>query len=296
MPIAQRLMDSSLLQRNHALRSFVVAAWLGWQIESNWADPLLFAIYSIVRPIASVMILVVMYSVITNGALNQPIFAYVYLGNALYILVGTVVTGVSWVIIDDREHYRVAKQLFSMPMDHYSYLLGRGVARLIIGTISLMIIVGFGMLMYKIPITPATVDWPLFFISMVLGIMVLAGLGLILGALTMMMARHFWTIGEAVAGGLYLFSGAIFPLDVLPVWLRVIGFVFPVTYWLEITRRALLGPHAVGFPTLAWLSNEQLLLILSGFTLVMVIGSIFFYRWAFRKAKREGLLDLESSY
>lgn len=296
MSIANRVMDSPLMRRNHGLRSFAVAAWLGWQIESNWADPFLFAIYSIVRPVSSVLILVVMYSVITNGALDEPIFAYIYLGNALYILVGTVVTGVSWVIIDDREHYRVAKQLFTMPMDHYSYLLGRGVARLIIGTISVIIIVGFGMLVYKLPITPAAVNWPVFLASMVLGVVVLAGLGLILGALTMMMARHFWTIGEAVAGGLYLFSGAIFPLDALPSWLRVIGFIFPVTYWLEITRRALLGPHTVGFPTLAWLSDGQLLLILTGFTLVMVIGSVFFYRWAFRKAKNKGLLDMESSY
>jgi ABC-2 type transport system permease protein len=296
MSLANRVMDSPLMRRNPGLRSFTVAAWLGWQIESNWADPFLFAVYSIVRPVASVMILVVMYSVITNGALDQPIFAYIYLGNALYVLVGTVITGVSWVIIDDREHYRVAKQLFTMPMDHYSYLMGRGVARLIIGTISLVIIIGFGVLVYKIPIAPATINWPVFLASMILGIMVLAALGLILGALTMMMARHFWTLGEAVAGGLYLFSGAIFPLDALPAWLRVIGFIFPVTYWLEITRRALLGPHAIGFPTLAWLSDGQLLLILSGFTLFLVIGSMFFYRWAFRKAKNKGLLDMETSY
>ncbi len=25
-------------------RSFWVAAWLGWQIESNWTDPFLFAV------------------------------------------------------------------------------------------------------------------------------------------------------------------------------------------------------------------------------------------------------------
>jgi ABC-2 type transport system permease protein len=296
MSLAQRLMDTPWMRRSPGLRSFTVAAWLGWQIESNWADPLLFAGYSIVRPITSVLILVVMYSVITNGALDQPIFAYIYLGNALYVLVGTVITGVSWVIVDDREHYRVAKQLFTMPMDHYFYLMGRGVARLIIGTISLMIIVGFGILVYRIPVTWSTINWPLFLASMALGIVVLAGLGLILGALTMMMARHFWTIGEAVAGGLYLFSGAIFPLDALPSWLRVIGFIFPVTYWLEITRRALLGPNAVGFPTLAWLSDGQLLLILMGFTVLMVVGSVFFYRWAFLRAKNKGLLDLESGY
>ena len=41
-------------------QSFRTAAWLGWQIESNWTDPFLFFIYSVVKPLASASILVVM--------------------------------------------------------------------------------------------------------------------------------------------------------------------------------------------------------------------------------------------
>ncbi len=48
---------------NHLWRSFRIAAWLGWQIESNWADPFLFAVYSLVKPLAGAAILVVMYAV-----------------------------------------------------------------------------------------------------------------------------------------------------------------------------------------------------------------------------------------
>jgi ABC-2 type transport system permease protein len=77
-------------------RSFRIAAWLGWQIESNWTDPFLFAIYSIVKPLAGAFILVVMYSVITNGNFASPIFSYIYLGNAFYIYVGAIMTGISW--------------------------------------------------------------------------------------------------------------------------------------------------------------------------------------------------------
>ena len=109
MPFGLRIVNHPFIRRSDSLRSFFTAAWLGWQIESNWADPFLFAIYSIARPISGVMILVLMYNVITNGATGEPIFAYIYLGNALYIMVGMVITGVSWTIIDDREHYRVAK-------------------------------------------------------------------------------------------------------------------------------------------------------------------------------------------
>ncbi|MBE2269679.1 MAG: hypothetical protein IAE80_15690, partial [Anaerolinea sp.] len=90
MALVQRVYDIPALRQSPALRAFLTAAWLGWQIESNWASPFLFAIYAIARPLASALILVVMYSVITDGATDQPIFAYIYLGNALYILVSSV--------------------------------------------------------------------------------------------------------------------------------------------------------------------------------------------------------------
>ena len=48
-------------------RSLKAATWLGWQIESNWTDPFLFAVYSIVKPLTSAGILVVMYAIVTRG-------------------------------------------------------------------------------------------------------------------------------------------------------------------------------------------------------------------------------------
>ncbi len=296
MTPAQRLFDSPFIRRNNTLRTFIIAAWLGWQIESNWADPFLFAIYSVARPIAGVMILVLMYSVITGGDTGKPIFSYIYLGNALYIMVGMVITGVSWVIIDDREHYRVAKQLHTTPVNHFAYLWGRGVARLIIGTISVTITILFGVLIFKLPISFATINWPLLIVTFPLGIIALAAMGSMLGSITMSMVRHFWQVGDAVAAALYLFSGAIFPLDTLPIWIRPIGFIFPVTYWLELMRRALLGPNQIGFPTLAMFTNEQLFGILLAFTLTFVLASIAVYRRALHRAKEKGLLDMESGY
>ncbi|MBC6938201.1 MAG: ABC transporter permease, partial [Chloroflexi bacterium] len=268
MSITRGFLDTSFVRRSNRLRTFITAAWLGWQIESNWADPFLFAIYSIVRPVTSVLILVVMYSVITNGALQEPIFAYIYLGNALYILVGQVITGVSWSVIDDREHYRTLRQLYTTPMDGYFYLMGRGVARLIIGLISVFITVGFGVIAFQLPIVIGAIDWLMLLASTILGVLALAAIGMVVGSLTLMLARHFWSLGDAISGALYLFTGAIFPLDVLPAWLRPIGFVFPVTYWLELARRAILGPNAAKFPTLSGFSDLELTGILAAITLL----------------------------
>ena len=200
-------------------RSFGTATWLGWQIESNWTDPFLFAIYSIIKPLASAGILVVMYSVITQGNFASPVFPYIYIGNAFYIYVGAMMNGVSWAIIDDREHYKTLKYIYVAPVNVPSYLMGRGIARLIVGTISVLVTLLFGIIFLALPLQLSAINWPLFAISMLVGLPMLAMMGLLLAGFILLLANHVWFLGEAVAGALYVFCGAIFPLQVLPAWL-----------------------------------------------------------------------------
>ncbi|MGB9777516.1 MAG: ABC transporter permease [Anaerolineae bacterium] len=279
-----------------AWRSFRVATWLGWQIESNWTDPLLFAIYSMLKPLASAAILVVMYGVITNGQFENPVFPYIYLGNAFYIYVGAVMTGVSWAVIDDREHYRTLKYIYVAPIRLPAYWLGRGVARFLTGSFAVVITLAAGVLFLHVPFHPAQVDWPLFLLSLTLGVVMLALMGLVLASISLMIAHHFFLIGEAVAGALYLLSGAIFPLEVLPSWLRPLGFVMPITYWLELIRRSLLGELARGFPTLSGLSNGQLLGILVGLSVLFGLLAAVTYRRCDRQAREKGLIDQTTNY
>src|SRR3972149_11535443 len=127
-----------------ALRSFKMATWLGWQIESNWPDPFLFAIYSIAKPVSAALILVVMYSVVAQGGPGHPLFPYMYIGNAFYIYVGSVLIGISWAIIGDREEYGTLKYIVVAPLRLAWHLLGRGLARLITGPLSVVITLAIG--------------------------------------------------------------------------------------------------------------------------------------------------------
>jgi len=278
------------------LRTFRISAWLGWQIESNWADPFLFAVYSLVKPLAGAAILVVMYSIITKGDYDSPIFPYIYLGNAFYIYVGQLMTGISWAIIDDREHYKTLKYIYTAPVHFPTYLLGRGMARLLVASISVVVTIVFGVLFLRLRIDLAQVDWLMFLLAMALGVNLLALMGLILAGIMLLLVHHSWELGGAVAGALYLFSGAIFPLDVLPVFLRPIGYIMPVTYWLELLRRSLVGSVAQAFPTLAGFSNGQLLLILLGLTAVFGVIAVFSFRWCERRALERGLIDVVTNY
>ncbi len=281
---------------NALSRSFRFAAWLGWQVESNWTDPFLFAVYSIIKPVAGVLILVVMYNVVTRGNTESPIFAYIYYGNAFYIYVASVMTGVSWAVIDDREHYRTLKYIYVAPIHYPTYLAGRGLSRFVTGSVSVFVTVLFGVLFVRLPFDAAVVNWPMFLAALVLGVLTLILMGLILAGVTLLIASHVWFVGDAVAGALYLFSGAIFPLDVLPSALRWLGFAMPVTYWLELIRRSLLGPAASAFPTLAHLTNPQLFGILGGIAVAFAIVANFSFRYCDRLARERGLIDQTTNF
>lgn len=284
------------MNRSEVSRSFTMATWLGWQVESNWTDPFLFAVYVIIKPLASAAILVVMYSIITGGAYDSPLFPYIYLGNAFYTYVGAVMAGVSWAVIDDREHYKTLKYMYIAPIRIPFYWLGRGVARFLVGTVAVIVILTAGVLFLNVPLDLTQVNWGLFLVSLVIGVIMLAMMGLILASITLMVAHHFFLIGEAVAGALYLFSGAIFPLEVLPAWLRPVGYAMPITYWLELMRRSLIGEVAEAFPTLAQYSNLQLIGILLALTIVFAVLSVFTFRWCDHRARELGLIDMVSNY
>ena len=275
-------------------RSLKMATWLGWQIESNWASPFLFAIYSIAKPVAGALILVLMYMIIAQGGLRNSLFPQIFVGNAFYIYVAMVFMGVSQAVIEDREHYGMLKYMYVAPLNIYAYLLGRGVAQAIMATVAVLIMLLFGIIVLGIPMPPATIDWGMLLAAWLFGLVGLAFQGIFLAGISLITARHNFYIGDAVAGALYLLCGAVFPIDVLPKPLQLLGQALPLTYWLEALRRALLGDGAGEL--LSPLSDRVLVLILAGSTVLLAVLSMGFYRWAENLAREKGLIDRQTMY
>jgi ABC-2 type transport system permease protein len=276
-------------------RSFRTAAWLGWQIESNWTDPFLFVVYTVAKPLALSGILVLMYAAVTKGDFRSPVFSYIYLGNAFYMYVGAVMTGMAFAVIDDRERYRMLKSIYVAPVDFRLYLVGRGVARFLTGSVAVFITIVTGVLFLHVDVRPLSVNWVLFVTALALGMVMLAALGLLIGSVVLLLTHQSWSVGDAVAGGLFLFSGAVFPIDRLPAFLRPIGFGLPILYWLELLRRALIGP-AQAFPTLAGMGNGQLFGMLAVLTLILGAVSLVVFGRCDHAARERGLIDRTSNY
>lgn len=286
------------------LRTIKNAAWLGWQMEANWADPFLFATYSIVKPISATLILVVMYMFVTGGNTSGAYFSYMYVGNALYMYVAEVLFGVTWVIHDDREHYMTLKQVYIAPINFYAYILGRSAIKILITTAGVVITLFFGVVALGVDISLGEVNWLLLLGSVVLGLGCICVLGLALGGITFLTARHSIGINEGVAGVFYVMSGIIFPITALPVWAQSISKALPVTYWMDSMRRALM-PDAMEALRLAeggdltglgGFSDLYIMALLAVSAAVFFVLSLGVFRYADGVARRKGKIDWTSSY
>jgi ABC-2 type transport system permease protein len=276
--------------------SLRTATWLGWQIESNWASPALFALYSIIKPLTSAAILVVIFGMVTQGNFASAAFSYMYIGNAFYMYVGAVMAGMAQAVVDDRERFRTLKSMYVAPVNIPLYLLGRGVARALTTTASVAITIVFGVVFLHLQVNALDVRWGMFLVSVIVGVALLGMMGLTLASIVLVIAHNSWLVGEAVAAALYLFCGAVFPLEALPWWLQPIGYLMPVTYWLELVRRSLVGGVAHQYPTFAALSDAQLLTLVALLTLGSAAIALVTFRRCDRVARERGLIDRTTNY
>ncbi|HVM30796.1 MAG TPA: ABC transporter permease [Candidatus Limnocylindrales bacterium] len=282
-------------------RAFRTAMRLGWQTEANWTDPLLFFIYSVAKPVGAAAILIFMVDIISGGRADPAIRSFVVIGSALWSFVVAGIAGLAWSVLDDRERYRMLKYLYVSPNPILLLLLGRGAARIGIGAFGAGITLVIGVVLLGLPFDPLAVDWPLAMVSMALGLVSILSIGLFLAATVMQTRQDSWSYPEAVAGGLFLLVGAVFPLLVLPAPIQAIGLVTPLTWWLEGVRGALfpgalsgIGGEGSLYATLAGRaepSSAEIVLALVASTAVVSVLGLLFFRWSERRAKEKGLLD-----
>ena len=294
---------TTLISMKETLRTLRWSTWLGWQIESNWADWRLFLLYLVVKPVCGAMMLVCMFYAakfaiaLTSKPVPIEFLPFLYISNACYGLVASVMFGMSNVVISDRESYRMLKYIYISPANFQAYFVGRGLARGLEAVVGGMITLGVGLLIPDIRNSLNTRWIDLAWLPMFLGLgsVMLWCCGMILASAVLNMSRSGMFLSESVSGVVYFLSGAVFPLNVLPVWLQWVAQCLPTAYWLEGMRRSIAGPAPAGSPLadtpLSGYSNLELAGLLAVTTAGLILFSQWFYRWSVRKAWRNGKLE-----
>jgi ABC-2 type transport system permease protein len=282
--------NSSMAIRD-VVRAFKDSIWLGWKIDANWTDPWLFAVYSVIRPISGMLIVIFLFFVGSQvGGEGDPKYlTYLFVGNTFFTLVTEMMLSMGWVIHEDREHYEVLKYIYISPVSLYVYLLGRACSTALIALISVFISILFGVTVLQMPINFLSINYPALALSLVIGLVAIASFGLILASIALLTARHGGgLIGQAVAGIFYLFCGIIFPVSALPQWAQAVSKILPLTYWMNMVRDSMFGaaPSEI-------IGN---LPVLAGFTVLFYIVSLGVLKLADYLARDRGLIDITTEH
>jgi ABC-2 type transport system permease protein len=272
------------------------AIWVGWKVETNWADPLVFAIYYLIRPLAGLLIVGFIFIIGSGvgGAFSPEYFAFMFIGNSFFIYVVQIMMTMSMLIHDDRAHYEVLKHIYLSPNSWSWYIIGRALNGVLNASISLVLTLGFGLFIFQellgvqIPINWLGINFSLLALSLVLGIICFIAMGFVLCAINIMTSKVQFMLTEYVSGILYLFGGAVFMPEILPSWGQTISNGLPITYFLRIVRFSILHQTASSIEAdLFYLALTMIATIIIGFAV---------FRIAEYKARRDGLIDRKEEY
>ncbi|MBU5537183.1 MAG: ABC transporter permease [Candidatus Aenigmatarchaeota archaeon] len=218
---------------------------------------------SFAMPILFLVIFGAGFNFVRIGSVNYTTFLFPGIV-AMSLLFTSLNSGIS--VIWDRE-FGFMKEILVSPILRISIFIGKslgGVSTAIIqGVIILLLSFFIGI---HISLTSFLIALPI----MVLISLGMVGLGLIIASFVETF-EGFGLIMNFINFPLFFTSGAIFPLDQAPTWLKAISYVNPVTYGVDALRQVLIGISSLSFFT------DILVVIVFTFATIL-IGNLAFNR------------------
>ena len=270
------------------MRGFLASMYVGLQIESNWTRKWVWALYLVVYPVGSFLSVLILYGVFGKQSGLLPFALY---GSVFYYSISMVAFDTAMSVHDDREHYQTLKYIFLSSTSYGTYLCGRAATRYLIALTGIVANLCWMVPVLHLPFAP---DWAALFLGCVLGYLIGAGLGMVMASLFLLTARLDTDVVEALFGGMFVMSGALFPPTAFPPLLERIAETIPVSGFVELVRRGISGVQFTGF--LASVPLESLILRAAlGAGAVFVLGVVLVGLGS-RQAQRKGYVDMTTAF
>jgi ABC-2 type transport system permease protein len=205
-------------------------------------------------------------------------FAFVLIGVALHDYLSTSLNAFSR-IIRESQLGGTLETLLSTETSLSTIILSSAAYPFLWTSLSVVLYLVLGVVLFGVHLTG---NWAAAGLILILAIVVFSGFGILSASLIMVFKR-----GSPIAwlfGGLsWLLGGVLYPVTVLPEWLRLVSSLLPITYAIEGMRAALL--QAAPWPQL-WHSLGPLLL----FALVVLPLSLLSFHTATQRTRITGTL------
>jgi ABC-2 type transport system permease protein len=273
------------------LRSVQQAASLGWKLDSNWTDPALFAIYYLIRPLSSLLIVGFMFIVATAAthSFYPPYFAYIFVGTAFFVFMTQLSQTMAMLIPEEKARYETMRQIYISPSSIRPYIVGRSLAAIFNASISVILTFILGDLMFTylfhepLAINFLAVNYPALFLSVALGIVAMTAVGYILSAVSLVSNRLQFSMSEYATGIFLLFGGVWFQPSILPPVAAQFSSILPITWFLASVRASMIAADSSSLGiSLFYLAISSVASVLAAYT---------FFAICERFAKNRGIID-----
>lgn len=283
------------MDKERVIRAVIQGIWLGWKVESNWTNPFVFLTYLIAKPIASVILVGLVFVIGSTASgihiSREDLFFYTFTGAVFFIYPATIAISLAYLVHEDRAKYEVLKHIYITPSSLKPYIIGRGVASAINASVSVVVSLLVGSIIFSnyfalnLPIYASSVDYLALLSSIPVGVAAFISLGMILYAINLVTFKFQYSLSEYTTGILFLFSGVVFPPNMLPYPVSLIGEVLPTTHFLNVVRASLLGHNS--YESMGYLLLSTILMIAVALILMKKVESI---------ARVKGTIDRKAEY
>lgn len=159
-----------------------------------------------------------------------------------------------------------------------TYLMGSSLYALLRGTIITLIFLALGALAFNVDFEGANVLASV--LALALSLVSVLGLGIMSGSFVLAYKQGD-PLSVSVSAGVFLLSGVVYPVEVLPGWLQTGAWALPHTHALEALRLALLQGAS-----LSQLAPQ--LITVAGLGGGILLASLMFFKYALHRARMEG--------
>ncbi len=258
------------------LRLFWEGAVLSYIALFRWLHPTTYLASKVLMPITYILFFTFI-GVYATGWENASFYV---VGNAIQIAAVSGIYGVTMSIGGDRWEGTLP-YLFGTPANRLVMFVGRAIVHVFDGMLGVVLALFWGVVLLGLDLSQTSL--PLLGLTILVTTFSTAGLGLLLGCLSLTVVEVFF-INNLVFFLLLVFSGANVPLASLPDWVQVVSQFMPLTRGIAAARSLIAGGGLGQVGGL--LAGEALI-----GAFYLLLGYSLFW-WFELQAKRRGTLDV----
>jgi len=253
-------------------------AMLHWIADPQWVIP------NIIAPFIFTTVALTLFKNSTG-----PFGLYAVLGGGMMGMWGNTLYS-SGFAIEFEKWQGTLEEVMATPSKLLHVIAGRSVSNALFGLtnmIAVLLIAGFG---FRVPLGIANL--PMFSVALVLTLLSVSALGLIFAS-AFVLSRSAQTLTNGLEIPLYIISGSMFPIALLPFWIHPAAYILGPTWGVDAIRLATSQDYATDSFWKGVNANVAMVLdlaVMIVITLIYAAVAVVLFKMVEKRARTTGTL------